>query len=181
MNYYYVPQNAWGALDENFAKTNGLYSEESSPCSPVALYCPKKLRLLFTHSDPDNGTPLSDEIVDWMNDGDTNNKIFVSAIKSHICEMYVDKINSLISVKSAESGPINDKQCWYCFLDNEGKIVWVDYRAPNKTEIKLPFSYDDAFPNIGVTMKNYIISNKSEPFVTSLNDKFFLLPPNDQA
>ena len=175
MDYYYVPQNAWGVLDAEFSNTNGLYSEHAGPCTPVALYCIATGRLIFTHSDVNLGTPLSEKIVQWMIDYEAN-KIFVSATSAAETQLYIGKLNT-IEHDVGRQGPINESTSWYCNLSDG--LVWVNSVSPNDEEITLPDSYAMAFPNIGETMTSYIVNNNELPFVSSFNDKFFLLPPDE--
>lgn len=179
MDYYYVPQNAWGLLDEDFSSANGLYSESGGSCTPVALYCKDTRRLMFTHSDENGGTPLSVELAQWLTDLNMSNIIEISASNDNDRNIYITKINNLTTEQGAVfQGQIGSVQnanvFWCCSLSSTtNEPLWVDFGS-EVTGITLPVSYNYAFPNINITLQSYIISNNESPCVTSLNTTFWL-------
>jgi hypothetical protein len=137
VNYYYIPQNAWGLVDASEEQNTGFYSQPGGPCSPVAIWCQATARAAYTHFDG-NAQAVDAALADWLADSAAQNGLSV-----HGCHQpHLDEIKAQLEAAfhGAQVTTLCDDpgQYWGFMIDTDaGQPVWVD-------EMTLPD--EDLFP-----------------------------------
>ncbi|WP_371182346.1 hypothetical protein [Xanthomonas sacchari] len=175
MNYYYIPQNAWGLVDADGAQNVGFYSALGGPCSPVAIWCEATSRAAYTHFDG-NQHAVSAALADWLSDGSAHHELNVLGFH----QPHLDAIKAQLEavLEGAHVATLPEQEQFWGFRIDANTPVWVDERElPPEDLVEIPDSwhgYWDGAPEWvnGGTFTN-AIADQLTGFIANYNGRFY--------
>jgi len=178
VNYYYIPQNAWGLVDACEERNTGFYSRPGGPCSPVAIWCKATARAAYTHFDG-YAQAVDAALADWLADNGAQNGLSVHGYdQSHLDEI---KAQLEVALQGAQVTTLRDdpNQYWAFMIDTDaGQPVWVDEDdVPDEALVPLPDSWHDYWAGApdwryGPTFTS-AISDALTGFIANYNGRFY--------
>jgi hypothetical protein len=171
--YYYIPQNAWGLVDQEHYDVAGFYSQQGGGCRPVALWCEGAQRGAYTHFDG-NLNAVSQNLMEWLADNDNENTIMVYTADVHDANAILAQLNAIGYCTCAIVEGANQHGFWGCHFTDAGP-AWVDeIQIPEDDKTMTPGSWSNYWFGAPEWMTfNSAIIDSLTGFIANYNGRFY--------
>lgn len=179
MAFYYIPQNAWGLVEQAFYEAVSFYSQQGGGCRPVVLWCAPAQRGAYTHFDG-NLHAVNRALVDWLANGEDTNVI---AIYTNDAGYAADIRGQILATgfydDNGEAAPViipdaNPDGFWGCRFTQDGPN-WLD--SGDQEEVRIPASWSDYWDGApewnGTGTFSTAIIDDLKGFIANYNGKFY--------
>ncbi|HTQ14630.1 MAG TPA: hypothetical protein VMH86_12220 [Rhizomicrobium sp.] len=181
--YFYIPQNAWGLVDQEHYATVGFYSQPGGACRPVALWCEAAQRGAYTHFDG-NEQAVSENLAAWLA-GDSDASIV--NVYANDAEHAVDIQNQILTTGVCQAAVVadaNPEEYWGCHFTEAGP-EWVDDTdIPAEEKTRTPASWSDYWPGAPTWMETGAFTGAIVAplagFIANYNGRFYFDFAEDQ-
>jgi hypothetical protein len=178
MAFYYIPQNAWGLVEQAYYEAAGFYSGQGGGCRPVVLWCALAQRGGYTHFDG-NAQAVNEPLVDWFANGDDANVISIYTNDAEYAENIRAQILATGFYGENEDGVVivegsNPEGYWGCAFTEAGPN-WLNANEIDGVPTPPEWSeYWNGAPEwVSNGSFNNAITDQLKGFIANYNGKFY--------